>query len=203
MKHLKKLLPALCVATVLSFSNPLVYSSPAELNGHNEVSNHLNQEVKKGLDDLISDLENSLKENIPNVEEVFKGSAIEKEIGVGIKIYRNMEKKDYYYFIMASADTYTDSSSNDKLLFTNDLAFSFDKERFFSKLEEYHSLNGREASGRASGKTFVLDNSIKEFYLGVKYVDITEQKEGRLIYFIKILSNVNGYSFEGETIKNK
>lgn len=200
MKNLKKLLPALCFTTILSFSNPIVYSG-SELNVHNEVANHLNQEVKKELDELISYSEESLRRDIPDIQKVFEGSAIEKELGVGIEIYKNTNKKDYYYFIMASADIRTDGSSNDKLLFTNDLAFSFDEKKFSSLLEEYHSLDGPEASGRASGRTFILDNSVKEFYLGVKYVNIAEQKEGKLVYLIKILPNANGYSFKGEVMK--
>lgn len=202
MKPLKKLLSALCVTALLSFSNPIVSSSPAELNEFRESGNNLNQEVKTGLDELISDSEESLRRNISNVEKVFEGLAVEEEIGVGIKIYKNTEKKDYYYFIMASVDTYTDGSPNDRLLFTNDLSFSFDEKEFLSRLEDYHNLSGPAASGRARGTTFVLDDSVKEFYVGVKYVNVVENKEERLVYLVKISPSDSGYAFEGEASKS-
>lgn len=203
MKYLKKLFSTLCVVTVLSFSNPFVYSSFAESDRSYEVAdNNLYQEVKTGLEELIADLEGSLKKNIPDVEEVFEGSAIEREIGVGIKIYKNTAKNGYYYFLMASIDVRTDGSSNDRLLFTNDLSFSFNKEGFLSNLKDYYSLSGPEASGRARGTTFILDDSDKQFYLGVKYLDILKEKEKVLAYTVKISPHDEEYIFEGEASNN-
>lgn len=198
MKGFKSLVSALCAAAVFSMPVYSVSSNETEVITLRRASDRsLYHEVEEGLDELISDSEESLRKNISNVEKMFEGLAVEGEIGVGIKIYRNMEKKEYYYFMMASVDKYTDGSSKDRFLFVNDLSFSFDEKDFLSKLEIYSHLSGPEASGRARGTTFVLDGSVKEFYVGVKYMDVVEKKEKRLVYLVKILSHGEDYAFDG------
>lgn len=198
MKSIKTLFSALCIAGLLSLPWYSISSDRDELAGLRRASDkRLYQEVEKALDERISISEKSLKGNIPYVEKVFDGSSIEGEIGVGIKIYKNKKKANYYYFLMATVDKYTDNSSRDNFLLVNDLSFSFDETDFSSKIARYNALGNIESDGRGRGTTFTLDDSVKNFYVGVKYYDEVQKKEGYLIYVLKVSSNESNYVFDG------
>jgi len=201
MKRFKLFFSALCAAAV--FSMPVYSFSGGDGEGvvlRRASEKCLYEEVEKELGQRISDLEESLKRNISDVDEVFAGSTVEGEVGIGVKVYRNKEKTGYYYFLMATVDSHTEYSkqpSENKFLLINDLCFSFGQADFLSQLA-IHSVPGDvESDGRAKGATFVLDDSAKEFYVGLRYYNNVSKKEGCLVYFLKILPSSDRFVFEG------
>jgi hypothetical protein len=198
MKYLKKLLSVLCYATVFIMPWYPVSAGYDELVELRKASdNVLYHEVEDNLSSKILVLEKSLKENISGVKEVFNGLTIRDELGIKVKVYRNQDKDDYYYFLMATADNYTDNSSKDNFIIVKDLYFSFDKNDFFSKLAGYSESSGAVNDGKAKGATFILDGSLDEFYVGLKFYNNVEKKKGHLYYKLSILPDGKHFMFKG------
>ncbi len=165
MKYFRKLFLALCAAVALTLPQYSVSAENTNLEGRLGTSNIvLCEEVDRKLSDRISILEESLKKHAPYVK-VFDGLAVKEELGVKIKVFqKKTEQKTYHYFLMATADKYTDGSSKDRFLLLDDLAFSFDKEICYSRLDDHSALRASPSNGRARGTTFILNDSDKEFY---------------------------------------
>lgn len=195
MKYLKNLFLALCIAGALSIAAPTGRAESTSLVGYRKAfDKRLYHQVEIALGQRISGLEKSLKENIPQVDEVFDGSTIMGEIGVGVKVYKNNNKDGYYYFLMATIDKLTKDDnppSKSRYVFVNDLSFASGQTEFISKLKEDLTLAGSD--GRSKGTTFILDSSVKKFYVGVRYHDGTENKEGYLFYVLEF----DGQTFQG------
>lgn len=200
MNRLKKTLSCLCMATMLSLPMGTMANEGFNLGLLKSASDEvLCYNVESKLDEHISGLEKSLKDYIPNVKEIYYGSTVKDEIGIGVKILhnKNTDKQDYYYFLMAVVDNEPIGSDNDKHILFGKVCFSFYETDLLSKLARNRNESNPLRNMSYRGTTFILRDSDTDFYVGIPFYSISDMTNGNLIYHVKIDHLEKKITFKG------
>jgi hypothetical protein len=144
----------------------------------------LYQEVREAVNERVSILEDSLSKNIPCVKEVFDGYAVQDELGIEIKIYKNKEEMKDESFSSKVGSVF---ASRDKVVECNDIneCFEYIKNEaigYVKRLEKHHG------SERWERMTRIYSGATLNGELGLGII-VYQYKEKRDEFYVLVVAS--------------